>query len=183
VTTLREIQPAATAPIALEGLDGYELICTEAGRTGDGLTGSVALQNGDLTGDPLRVCWPDPASLDAARKRLAAQLAKKTSVRVKDTDLEQPLRTLYQEVEATLRERRSSSPAPDGKSRPCTEMGNAERLVDRHGAHILYCEIWRDWLIYDGTRWRLRTGSQRARVPQETQHGRCAYLAGHRSAR
>jgi putative DNA primase/helicase len=37
----------------------------------------------------------------------------------------------------------------------CTDTGNAERLVDRHGANLRYCHPWGKWLIYDGTRWHV----------------------------
>jgi putative DNA primase/helicase len=32
-------------------------------------------------------------------------------------------------------------------------MGNAERLVARHGGNPRYCHPWRKWLAFDGTRW------------------------------
>lgn len=34
-----------------------------------------------------------------------------------------------------------------------TDLGNAERLVDRHGADLKYCPPLRGWLIWDGKRW------------------------------
>jgi putative DNA primase/helicase len=37
----------------------------------------------------------------------------------------------------------------------CTDTGNAERLVDRHGTNLRYCHPWGKWLIYDGTRWHV----------------------------
>jgi putative DNA primase/helicase len=35
-----------------------------------------------------------------------------------------------------------------------TDMGNAKRLVSRHGENIRYCHAWKSWLIWDGTRWK-----------------------------
>ena len=37
----------------------------------------------------------------------------------------------------------------------CADAGNAERLVDRHGANLRYCYPWGKWLLYDGARWRV----------------------------
>lgn len=44
--------------------------------------------------------------------------------------------------------------APAAAEYPHTELGNAERLVARHGANIRYCPDWRSWLIWDGVRWK-----------------------------
>jgi putative DNA primase/helicase len=38
-------------------------------------------------------------------------------------------------------------------SRPLTDLGNAERLIDDCGGNLRYCTKWRKWLIWDGTRW------------------------------
>jgi putative DNA primase/helicase len=35
-----------------------------------------------------------------------------------------------------------------------TDMGNAKRLVARHGENIRYCHAWKSWLIWDETRWK-----------------------------
>lgn len=34
-----------------------------------------------------------------------------------------------------------------------TDVGNAERMVARHGADIRWCDPWSCWLIWDGRRW------------------------------
>lgn len=34
-----------------------------------------------------------------------------------------------------------------------TDLGNARRLVDRHGMEIRYCHKWSSWLVWDGRRW------------------------------
>ena len=43
------------------------------------------------------------------------------------------------------------APKPDF---PCTDLGNAERLVFRHGKDLRYCHIWKGWLIWNGTLWK-----------------------------
>lgn len=35
----------------------------------------------------------------------------------------------------------------------CTDLGNAERLIERHGEDLRYCFQWRSWLVWDGRRW------------------------------
>jgi putative DNA primase/helicase len=50
----------------------------------------------------------------------------------------------------------AGTPDDDGRPRrPCTQLGNAERLIDRHGGDILYCKPWNDWLCWDGRRWAM----------------------------
>lgn len=38
--------------------------------------------------------------------------------------------------------------------RPLTDLGNAERLVRRHGQDLRYCHPWGRWLVWDGRRWK-----------------------------
>ncbi len=37
----------------------------------------------------------------------------------------------------------------------CTDLGNAERLVRRHGVNLRFCHPWNKWLVWDGKRWRI----------------------------
>ena len=39
------------------------------------------------------------------------------------------------------------------QSFPRTDIGNAERLVALHGADLRHCELWREWMVWDGKRW------------------------------
>ena len=34
-----------------------------------------------------------------------------------------------------------------------TDIGNADRFVDRYGAVVKYCYEWEKWLVWDGRRW------------------------------
>lgn len=34
------------------------------------------------------------------------------------------------------------------------DAGNGQRLVTRHGSDLRYCHAWRQWLVWDGSRWR-----------------------------
>lgn len=36
---------------------------------------------------------------------------------------------------------------------PFTDLGNAQRLIRRHGQDICWCEDWRSWLVFDGRCW------------------------------
>lgn len=44
------------------------------------------------------------------------------------------------------------APASPPDSHRCTDLGNARRLVDRHGRDLRYVPQW-GWLIWDGRRW------------------------------
>lgn len=49
---------------------------------------------------------------------------------------------------------RSVSRYPAGRRHELTDLGNARRLVERFGEDIRYCQAWKSWLVWDGTRWR-----------------------------
>jgi putative DNA primase/helicase len=36
-----------------------------------------------------------------------------------------------------------------------TDLGNAERMIARHGASLRYCHPWSSWLAWDGARWKV----------------------------
>lgn len=44
--------------------------------------------------------------------------------------------------------------AAPGGPWPCTDMGNAERLIARHGHDIRYCHAWKRFVVWDGRRWK-----------------------------
>ena len=48
-----------------------------------------------------------------------------------------------------------------------TDLGNAERLVDRYGDEILYCHPWKSWLAWDGQRWKPDEDAQVRRLAQK----------------
>ena len=43
----------------------------------------------------------------------------------------------------------------DRQRYPMTDLGNAERLANRHGDDIRYCTSQRTWFIWDGCRWKV----------------------------
>ncbi len=62
-----------------------------------------------------------------------------------------------------------NSGRPAGMSFNTTDLGNAERLVARHGHDLRYIHAWGKWLEYDATRWRVDdTGGVRRRAKATT---------------
>ena len=54
-----------------------------------------------------------------------------------------------------------------GQAFALTDLGNAERLVARHGHDLRYCRAWRKWLVWDGCRWAVdATGEVERRANQ-----------------
>jgi putative DNA primase/helicase len=41
------------------------------------------------------------------------------------------------------------------RSRPLTDLGNAERYIKQHGSKLRYCDPWKKWLVWDGRRWAI----------------------------
>ena len=49
-----------------------------------------------------------------------------------------------------------------------TDLGNARRLVDRHGANIRFIPEWKKWIVYERERWTLDTDGAVMRLAKET---------------
>ena len=49
-----------------------------------------------------------------------------------------------------------------------TDLGNARRLVHRHGRNLRYCWLWRKWLVWDGMRWVKDDTGEVYRLAKET---------------
>jgi putative DNA primase/helicase len=80
---------------------------------------------------------------------------------------------------ATVRQQSSRSTTKDltarlprlkvrSRNQPYTDLGNAQRLVARHGDDIRYCHAWRKWLIWDGMRWKFDATEEILRRAKET---------------
>src|SRR5215207_2639323 len=52
-----------------------------------------------------------------------------------------------------------------------TDLGNAERLVARHGKDLRYVYLWNKWLAWDGKRWKIDAAGEVARRAVETVRG------------
>lgn len=55
---------------------------------------------------------------------------------------------------------------PDGFR--LTDLGNAERLIYRHGKDLHYIYLWNKWLAWDGKRWRIDAAGEVERLALET---------------
>ncbi len=49
-----------------------------------------------------------------------------------------------------------------------TDLGNAGRLVARHGDVIRYCHPWSKWLVWDGRRWAIDQTAEVERLAKQT---------------
>jgi len=54
------------------------------------------------------------------------------------------------------------------KAYPLTDLGNSERLVERHGRDLGYVHPWGRFLVYDGTRWRVDDSGAVRRMAKDT---------------
>lgn len=61
----------------------------------------------------------------------------------------------------------TTPPATQGQRRNLTDLGNAERLVDRHGAHLRHSGAL-GWLVWNGTRWTRDADAEVIRRASET---------------
>lgn len=60
------------------------------------------------------------------------------------------------------------APPPPRTQRALTDVGNAERLVDRHGADLRYVHSLHTWFAWDGKRWAIDDTAEAARRAKET---------------
>src|SRR2546422_3278330 len=49
-----------------------------------------------------------------------------------------------------------------------TDAGNAQRLVIRHGHNLQFCYGWKDWLVWDGKRFKVDFINEAERCAKET---------------
>jgi putative DNA primase/helicase len=54
------------------------------------------------------------------------------------------------------------------KPLPLTDLGLAERLVDKYGQSMRYCHPWGKWLCWDGKRWRIDESGMAMRLAKLT---------------
>src|SRR6266545_392115 len=69
------------------------------------------------------------------------------------------------------RERRPrATAAPQARdTHHLTDLGNARRVVERHGADLRFVHPWKTWLVWDGRRWAEDTTAEAVRRVKETQ--------------
>src|SRR5437773_1057602 len=49
-----------------------------------------------------------------------------------------------------------------------TDVGNAQRLVARHGSDLRFCWPWNRWLVWDDQRWAIDETGEAVRRMKET---------------
>ena len=59
-------------------------------------------------------------------------------------------------------------PQRSGSAVNLTDLGNAERLVEKHGADLRYCYAWEKWLVWDGRLWKVDDTGEVERKAKET---------------
>lgn len=90
------------------------------------------------------------------------------------TDVRKALRQDYvQQTIAKARAERPTTPivkvsAAASRCFPLTDHGNAERMARRHGVGIRYCYAFKQWLAWDGRRWRADDTGEVERLAKET---------------
>ncbi len=60
---------------------------------------------------------------------------------------------------------------PPGQESHLTDLGNAHRLVRRHGGELRYCRPWRAWFVWDGRRWARDVKGQVFQLAKATVRG------------
>ena len=88
---------------------------------------------------------PTMAQLAAMAGLSEAEDALRVGI-ILDTDTDDSKFTLDDEPKGLV-------PTVPTSRRNLTDLGNAERLLDRHGDSIRYVTSWRKWIIWDGRQW------------------------------
>ena len=66
------------------------------------------------------------------------------------------LRTLGKTPPNHIIEPQAPADSESGSANPAispSDLGNAERLIAKHGQDLHYCYLWNKWLYWDGTKW------------------------------
>jgi putative DNA primase/helicase len=63
----------------------------------------------------------------------------------------------------------NGEPSEDQLEYHLTDLGNARRVVVRHGQDIRFCHPWKQWLVFDGRRWAEDATAEAVRRVKETQ--------------
>ena len=107
----------------------------------------------------------DRQSMTAAERRAARQAAEDADLELErqaelDCGVGTPLRVEPSPSPSGGRGGsggRGFAPSGDGIGRTynCTDVGNAERLVDRFGGDLRYCHVYGKWLTWQGSHWEI----------------------------
>jgi putative DNA primase/helicase len=73
---------------------------------------------------------------------------------------------LEDRTEFYTRSRSKYEPPPSGFR--LTETGNAERLAYQYDSILRWCELWKKWLVYNGTHWQIDVSHRARQLAKET---------------
>ena len=79
---------------------------------------------------------------------LKGKTGKRQTVRFRDNQV-----SIEERAQDELRDDHHQADELTSKEYHNTDMGNAERLVDRYGDVIRFCYEWNKWLTWDGVKW------------------------------
>jgi len=97
-------------------------------------------------------------------KRLQAKLGKDNAPL---TELRRAMREEEKRQVKQIKHPPTPSAAEDAPP-PMTDLGNAERLIRRHGDKLLYCTTSESWLVWDSRRWRPDTREKAKSLAHDT---------------
>jgi len=129
----------------------------------------------------LREAYKTPAR-EPARKVGQSGQAASSAAAVKAAPADEPPAWLGGETNSTAPTGRPSDmedePPTSSMAEHLTDLGNARRLVARHGAELQYCHPWGKWLVWDGKRWTMDNTAEAVRHAKETVRAMYAEAAG-----
>lgn len=79
---------------------------------------------------------------------------------IRDYERQIPFAANWSDSDIVRRLRDAEQKAERGKAlqspiRHATDVGNAERFAEQHGADVRYCHQWNKWFVWDGRRWAM----------------------------
>lgn len=88
-------------------------------------------------------------------------------------DSEQPLAADWSDADILRRLRDAERKVERGSAgkvtfRNTTDIGNAERFAEQHGADVRFSHVWNKWLAWDGRRWATDTSGEIPRRAKRT---------------
>jgi putative DNA primase/helicase len=149
-----------------------KLICTEAGRSADGLVGAMQVVNGDgLTRPPRLVKFFIPEDCAAF-----AQEAVNGTDLLPDVIVGK-LTEFVNGIEGALRRKKASIPDSSATANDLTkeadkdhltDLGNARRFTHLWHAELRYITTWQKWVTWTGMAWQLDQTKHVERLARET---------------
>jgi P4 family phage/plasmid primase-like protien len=129
----------------------------------------------------MRRIKPKPGERDGSKRLLALacravehDASDATAIAtIRAYDSEQPLASEWSDADILRRLRDAERKVQRGTGtkltvRNCTDLGNAERFSEQHGADVRFSHVWSKWLAWDGRRWAIDTTGEIPRRAKRT---------------